>query len=82
MLFDQLLSTHNVRLPEQFGLWHVGASLLAAGFIALVVDYAYMLYMRSKLVSASRRLHPSRLIQKTLLIKCVASRPASLARGR
>ncbi len=58
MLFDQLSSGHHGKmlldgLPGQLRPWHLGASLLILGFLALVVDYAYMLRMRSKLVSAS-----------------------------
>jgi hypothetical protein len=52
MLLDQLL-------PGQFGLWDLGASLLSVGVIALVIDYAYMLYMRSKLVSRNTHLFPT-----------------------
>jgi hypothetical protein len=57
MFFHQLLASQKGRLvdglPEHFGLWQLGASLLSIGFVALLVDYAYMLYMRSKLVSTS-----------------------------
>lgn len=47
MLFDRLLGG----LPERFGIWDLGISLLVIGFLVLVADYSYMLYMRSKLVS-------------------------------
>lgn len=61
MLFDQFLSGNSGKLlpgvlPEQFSIWHLGASFLVFGLLALVIDYAYMLYMRSKLVSFT--LHP------------------------
>lgn len=45
MILDQII-------PNSFGLWELGTALLSLGFIALLTDYAYMLYMRSKLVSA------------------------------
>ncbi|KAI0195410.1 cytochrome P450 [Astrocystis sublimbata] len=49
MLFDQLISSGTESVLKRCGLWNAATSLVTVGLIALIVDYTYMLYMRSKL---------------------------------
>ncbi|KAI1336251.1 cytochrome P450 [Xylariaceae sp. FL0016] len=53
MLFDQVLArfraSDGTRLVDQLQLWHLITSVLAIGLITLIIDYGYMLWMRSKL---------------------------------
>ncbi|KAI1401832.1 cytochrome P450 [Hypoxylon fuscum] len=53
MLFDQLLaglrSGGGSKIFSQISAWHLATSVLLISFVTLIIDYTYMLWMRSKL---------------------------------
>lgn len=55
MLFDQFLAGlkegDGSKIFSQVSAWHLATSILLISAVTLVIDYAYMLWMRSKLVS-------------------------------
>ncbi|KAI2776230.1 cytochrome P450 [Daldinia loculata] len=53
MLFDHFLAGlrtgDGIKMSGQFSAWHLVMSTLVIGIIALIIDYGYMLWRRSKL---------------------------------
>ena len=65
MALDQLLAglraSDGIKIFSQVSVWYLITSTLVIGVLTLIIDYAYMLWMRSRLVSNEASVNEMRI---------------------